>query len=54
VYDGIAGLFAQPVIGAVEDGAFGFVKGVGKGVAGVPVKFLAGTPSLFWLLIKPS
>ena len=42
-YDGIAGLFTQPVIGAMEEGPLGFVKGFGKGVMGTPFKFWAGT-----------
>jgi hypothetical protein len=41
-YDGIAGLFTQPVIGAMEEGPLGFVKGFGKGVMGTPFKFWAG------------
>jgi hypothetical protein len=41
-YDGIAGLFTQPVIGAREEGPLGFVKGFGKGVMGTPFKFCAG------------
>jgi hypothetical protein len=41
-YDGIAGLFTQPVIGAMEEGPVGFVKGFGKGVFGMPFKFWAG------------
>ena len=42
VYDGISGVFTQPIHGAIEDGPAGFVKGVGKGVLGLPVKFFAG------------
>jgi hypothetical protein len=42
-YDGIAGLFTQPVTGAMEEGPLGFVKGVGKGVVGMPFKFWDGT-----------
>jgi hypothetical protein len=48
-YDGIAGLFTQPVIGAMEEGPLGFVKGFGKGVMGTPFKFWAGT----WLGTSP-
>lgn len=52
-YDGIAGLFTQPVIGAMEEGPLGFVKGFGKGVMGTPFKVWAGTfgwklPSFEW------
>lgn len=42
VYDGISGVFTQPIYGAIEDGPAGFVKGVGKGALGLPVKFFAG------------
>jgi hypothetical protein len=39
----MTGLFTQPVIGAMEEGPLGFVKGFGKGVMGTPFKFWAGT-----------
>ena len=42
VYDGISGVFTQPIYGAIENGPAGFAKGVGKGVLGLPVKFFAG------------
>ena len=42
VYDGISGLFVQPISGLIKDGPIGFVKGAGKGVLGLPVKFFAG------------
>lgn len=42
VYDGISGVFTQPIYGTIEDGPAGFVRGVGKGVLGLPVKFFAG------------
>lgn len=41
-YDGIAGLFTQPYIGARDEGVTGALKGLAKGIAGVPVKFFAG------------
>jgi hypothetical protein len=41
-YDGISGLFLQPIIGARDEGALGAIKGLGKGLAGTPVKFFAG------------
>lgn len=41
-YDGIAGLFTQPYIGARDEGVVGACKGLAKGVAGMPIKFLAG------------
>ena len=34
MYDGYSGLFKKPYKGAKEDGALGFVKGIGKGVGG--------------------
>ncbi|RCI12262.1 hypothetical protein L249_1069 [Ophiocordyceps polyrhachis-furcata BCC 54312] len=37
-YDGFTGLVTQPVYGAKTDGAFGFVKGVCKGLGGLVVK----------------
>ncbi|EKG14389.1 hypothetical protein MPH_08378 [Macrophomina phaseolina MS6] len=42
LYDGITGFFVQPVKGAKEEGAKGFVKGVVKGVGGVVCKPAAG------------
>lgn len=38
MYDGISGLVTQPFRGAREEGAMGFVKGTGKGVAGALLK----------------
>ncbi|USP81242.1 glycosyltransferase family 1 protein [Curvularia clavata] len=37
-YDGITGLVTQPLNGARKEGAGGFFKGVGKGIAGLLVK----------------
>jgi hypothetical protein len=42
VYDRISGLFTQPIFGLIKEGPLGFVKGAGKGVLGLPVKFFAG------------
>ena len=39
----MTGFFTQPVIGAMEEGPLGFVKGFGKGVMGTPFKLWAGT-----------
>ena len=41
-------VITQPCIGAKENGVIGAVSGFGKGVAGLPLKFLAGrnTPSI--------
>ncbi|KAK0653947.1 hypothetical protein DIS24_g5582 [Lasiodiplodia hormozganensis] len=38
LYEGISGLITQPLKGAKEDGAGGFIKGVGKGIAGIALK----------------
>lgn len=38
MFDGIAGLVTQPLQGAKKEGAAGFFKGVGRGIAGVAVK----------------
>ena len=40
-YDGIAGLVQQPYIGARDGGVLGAVSGVGKGIAGLPTKWLS-------------
>ncbi len=41
-YDGVTGLVTQPWKGAQREGASGFVKGIGKGVAGFATKPFAG------------
>ncbi|KAL8713427.1 MAG: hypothetical protein Q9220_002626 [cf. Caloplaca sp. 1 TL-2023] len=38
VYDGVSGLFTQPIHGAKHDGVAGFIKGVGKGIGGLLLK----------------
>ncbi|OJD30142.1 glycosyltransferase family 1 protein [Diplodia corticola] len=43
LYDGITGIFVQPVKGAKEEGAKGFVKGCVKGVGGAVCKPAAGS-----------
>lgn len=40
-YDGIAGLVRLPLIGAREAGPLGALKGIGKGLAGAPVKMFS-------------
>jgi vacuolar protein sorting-associated protein 13A/C len=40
--EGIGGLLWKPITGAQEEGAFGFIKGVGKGIVGAPVKSVSG------------
>ena len=52
VSDGISGLFVQPVIGFTEAGSLGFVKGVGKGVVGLPVKFFAAASGIVGYPLK--
>jgi len=42
IFDGVTGIFSQPVVGAMKEGPLGFVKGVGKGLAGAPLKSAAG------------
>ncbi|KAK5680779.1 hypothetical protein LTS10_006535 [Elasticomyces elasticus] len=47
-YDGVTGLFTQPWKGAQEEGASGFMKGIGKGVGGFiakPTAALFGVPA---------
>ncbi|KAH6679597.1 hypothetical protein B0J14DRAFT_614741 [Halenospora varia] len=41
IYDGVTGLVVQPYTGARDNGAFGFVKGVGMGLTGFVLKDLA-------------
>lgn len=38
MYDGITGLVTQPMRGAKKEGAAGFLKGIGKGMAGIALK----------------
>ncbi|GAM25605.1 hypothetical protein SAMD00019534_087800 [Acytostelium subglobosum LB1] len=42
VFEGFTGIITQPVMGAMEDGAIGFMKGVGKGIAGLAIKPFTG------------
>jgi hypothetical protein len=42
IYDGVTGVVTQPVNGAMEEGALGFLKGVGKGIGGLVLKPTAG------------
>ncbi|KUJ23026.1 UDP-Glycosyltransferase/glycogen phosphorylase [Mollisia scopiformis] len=41
IYDGVTGIVRQPYTGARDNGAFGFVKGVGMGLTGFVLKDLA-------------
>ncbi|OJD35794.1 glycosyltransferase family 1 protein [Diplodia corticola] len=38
LYEGISGLVTQPLKGAQKEGAGGFIKGVGRGIAGIALK----------------
>ncbi|KAL0264499.1 hypothetical protein SLS55_000449 [Diplodia seriata] len=42
LFEGISGLVTQPLKGAKEEGAGGFIKGFGKGIAGIALKPQAG------------
>jgi len=42
IVDGITGIVRHPVQGAMQEGVFGFLKGLGKGVAGIAVKPVTG------------
>lgn len=46
IANGIAGVVTQPINGAMANGAEGFVKGIGKGLIGLPVKSLVGVSDL--------
>lgn len=52
VYDGVTGVVVKPYQGAKEDGPVGFVKGVGKGVAGGLLKTNAATAGLVGFTLK--
>ncbi|KAL8654646.1 MAG: hypothetical protein Q9226_003352 [Calogaya cf. arnoldii] len=38
LYDGYSGMFTQPIVGAMEGGVTGFMKGIGKGLGGFFLK----------------
>ncbi|KAL8795604.1 MAG: hypothetical protein Q9182_007506 [Xanthomendoza sp. 2 TL-2023] len=42
LYDGVTGLFTQPINGAKQGGVAGFIKGFGKGIGGIMLKPSAG------------
>ena len=46
LYDGVSGLLTQPIDGARKEGIAGFLKGFGKGIAGVVIK----PQGAFWAL----
>lgn len=46
LYKGITGVVTAPIKGAMKEGASGFIKGVGIGVAGVIIKPVVGVADL--------
>lgn len=52
VYDGVTGLVKQPYDGARQNGALGFVQGVGKGIGGFVLKDLAAIIGPFGYTLK--
>lgn len=52
IYDGVTGLWLQPYRGAKENGALGFVQGVGKGFGGFILKDLAAIIGPFGYTLK--
>lgn len=52
IYDGVTGLWLQPYHGAKENGAVGFLKGVGKGFGGFILKDLAAIIGPFGYTLK--
>ena len=51
-YDGVTGLVTQPWKGAQKEGPTGFVKGIGKGVAGFATKPFAGMSGILGHTMK--
>ncbi|CAZ81558.1 unnamed protein product [Tuber melanosporum] len=52
VYDGVTGIVSQPYRGAKEEGAKGFAKGLGRGVAGGVLKTNAATTGVVGFTLK--
>src|SRR4051812_6077055 len=52
IFDGISGLVTQPMQGAKEEGAVGFMKGVGKGFGGLLIKPIAGVHGIMGNISK--
>lgn len=52
IYDGVTGLVLQPYHGARQNGALGFVQGVGKGIGGFVLKDLAAVIGPFGYTLK--
>ncbi len=52
IYDGVTGIVVQPYTGARDQGAIGFVKGVGMGLTGFVLKDLAAIIGPFGYTLK--
>jgi hypothetical protein len=52
VYDGFTGIMVQPYIGARDNGALGFFKGIGMGLTGFVLKDLAAIIAPFGYTFK--
>jgi len=52
VYDGFTGIVSQPYHGGKEEGVKGFVKGLGRGVAGGVLKTSAATAGVVGFTLK--
>ncbi|KAI9786378.1 MAG: hypothetical protein M1816_008039 [Peltula sp. TS41687] len=52
IYDGVTGLVLQPYHGLRDEGAIGFIKGMGKGVGGFVLKDLAAIIGPFGYTMK--
>jgi hypothetical protein len=52
VYDGVTGVVSQPYTGARDNGAVGFVKGVGIGLTGFVLKDIAAIVGPFGYTLK--
>ena len=46
IIDGVTGVFEQPVRGALDGGAAGFARGVGRGLVGAVAKPMSGLAGL--------
>ncbi|CAL6041464.1 Putative_vacuolar sorting-associated protein 13 [Hexamita inflata] len=47
LFEGITGIFVQPIQGGMEEGVAGVFKGIGKGISGVFMKPVAGVVDFF-------
>ncbi|MCJ1468979.1 hypothetical protein MMC07_007610 [Pseudocyphellaria aurata] len=51
-YDGITGIFTQPIVGARDEGVLGATKGLGRGAAGVFIKPFGGASAMIGYSLK--